>query len=223
MDDEGSALSVEEAHRLIALIQANPSGASSAIEEAIKKVTTAFGGLVHWQAYKFHQPEFYEDLVQEGYGALLDAVNNFDVSRAVKFSTYATKAIRNRMIDLVQHEMARGMTGKYQPRLDPEVESGETNASAKLLDLKDLPEEAVSDGLTERAAAERLHIRECEEELPAVLDRLSERQQQALLLRFCEDWRPSDIAAFMNVSRPRVTALIQTGLEQTRRYMHVVA
>ncbi len=127
------------------------------------------------------------------------------------------------MLALVQHEMAHGMTGKYQPRLDSEVEPGEASVGATLVDLKDLPEEVVSDGLTEGAVVERLYIRECVEELPAVLDRLSERQQQALLLRYCEEWRPSDIATFMHVSRPRVTALIHTGLEQARHNMHIGA
>jgi len=215
MDDEDSVLSVEEAHRLIAFIQANPSGASSAIEEAIKKVTTAFGGLVHWQAYKFHQPEFYKDLVQEGYVALLDAVNNFDVSRGVKFSTYATKAIRNRMLDLVEHEMAHGMTNKYRQRLDLEVEP--LKAGAKPTTLEDL----ASDDSTERAAAEQVYFRRYEEMLIPALDSLSDRQQQALLLHFGDDQQPSEIADFFHVSRPRVTALIQTGLERMRAAMHV--
>ena len=217
MDDGDSVLSVEETHRLIAFIQANPSGASCAVEEAIQKVTNAFGGLVHWQAYKFHQPEFYEDLVQEGYGALLDAVNNFDVSRGVKFSTYATKAIRNRMLDLVEHEMTHGMTNKYRRRLDPEVEPLKERAGAKTTTL----EELASDGSTERAAAEQSYFRRYEEMLGPALDSLSERQQQALLLHFGDDQRPSEIADFFHVSRPRVTALIQTGLERMRAAMHV--
>jgi RNA polymerase sigma factor (sigma-70 family) len=217
MDNEGSVLSVEEAHRLIAFIQANPPGASSAIEEAKKKVTTAFGGLVHWQAYKFHQPEFYEDLVQEGYVALWDAVNNFDESRGVKFSTYATKAIRNRMLDLVEHEMAHGMTNKYRRRLDPEVEPLKERAGAKPTTL----EELASDGSSEGAAAEQVYFHRYEEILIPALDSLSERQQQSLLLHFGDDQKPSEIADFLHVSRPRVTALIQTGLERMRAAMHV--
>lgn len=46
---------------------------------------------------KKYAPEIYEDLAQEGLMGLLKAIDTYDNSRDVKFSTYANVCIRNNM------------------------------------------------------------------------------------------------------------------------------
>lgn len=59
MTELDCALSVEEAHRLIEEIQANPINATTPLE----KLTTAFGNLVRGQANKFHGWKFTNALI----------------------------------------------------------------------------------------------------------------------------------------------------------------
>ena len=55
-------------------------------------------GLVHWQAKRFAWcGAAYDDLVQEGMLGLLIAAQKFDPTRGVKFSTYATWWVRQRI------------------------------------------------------------------------------------------------------------------------------
>ncbi len=201
-------LSVEEAHRLVEVIQANPAAATDALE----KLTTAFGKLVHWQAYKFHEPAIYEDLVQVGYVALMDAAFKFRASRGTKFSTFAYVVISNRMVDYVRHERSHGVTNKYRHRLDCAVEMVKARPSAKPTCL----EELASDGSTEQEAATMVDLNRFEPLLVPALDGLSERQQQVLLLYYGDEQPPSAIASHLGISRPRVTYLLQTGIERLR-------
>jgi RNA polymerase sigma factor (sigma-70 family) len=214
MAEQDCALPVEEVHRLVAFIQADPSNAPGAIEQ----LTEAFSRLIHWQAYKLHQPEHFEDLVQEGYVALLQSLYKFDASRGVKFSTYATTSIRNQMLKYMASERGH-IIGKHRKRLDPYTQPIRQRADEKPTSL----DEIAGDDSCERVVVERLFYRRLEEKIIPALDSLSERQQQAVLLRFVDDQRPSEIASCMGVSRPRVTALVQEGLGRMRLYMTVAA
>lgn len=59
MEESDCALSVEEVRRLVEAIQANPANSTDAFD----KLTTAFGKLVRWQAYKRHMLTLHEDLL----------------------------------------------------------------------------------------------------------------------------------------------------------------
>lgn len=212
MKDSDCDLSVEEAHRLVEAIQADPANATDAFD----KLTKAFGKLVLWQAYKRHTPALNEDLVQVGNVALMDAASRFDASKGAKFSTFATTVIRNRMIDYVRHEYDHGMTNKSKPRLDLRVEPGETPAEANFVALEDVPEKAATDGWTEREAAVQADLHCFEPLLGPALDRLSENQQQVVLLCYVDEQPQVVVAERMEVSAPRVNTLLKTGLLRLR-------
>jgi RNA polymerase sigma factor (sigma-70 family) len=199
-------LSVEEAHRLIEEIQANPTNATAAYE----KLTAGFDKLVRWQAYKLHKPAIYDDLVQVGYLALMHAARKFKAGRGAKFSTFATIVIRNRMASYVRHERNHGVTNKYRSRLDHQVKPVKDGPDAKPTSL----EELASDGSTEREAALMVDLNRFEPLLGPALAELSERQEQAMVLHYFYDEKPSAIARRMGVTPPRVTALLKTGVER---------
>jgi len=55
-------------------------------------------GLVHWQAHRYAwSGAAHDDLVQEGILGLMRAAELFDESRGVKFSTYATWWVRQKI------------------------------------------------------------------------------------------------------------------------------
>ena len=84
-------------------------------------------GLVHFTYNKYFRhscdPKIMEDLIQVGYLGLIKAVDNFDESRNVKFSTFATNIIKQCMI-----RDAENMTFALGTRRKKDGTIGETNA-----------------------------------------------------------------------------------------------
>jgi len=199
---------------LVAIVQANTSGAPDATE----KIISEFTGLISRQAFSCHHPHIYDDLVQEGRIALLAAINNFNPSRRARFSTYATTCIRNRMISYAIRETAH-FYNKDRRRIYP----GDRSAAER----SDVPpttlEELASDGSSEADMVELLHLRRYQERLQPALSSLPVRQRQALTLHFRNGKPAAEVATTLNVSRPRVTALIQAALERMRRDMEIAA
>lgn len=65
----------------------------------------------------------FDDLLSEGNAALLNAINKFDISTGNKFSTYATYAIRNALIQELREQKKRHE--RCPVSLDPSLGSGE--------------------------------------------------------------------------------------------------
>ena len=84
-------------------------------------------GLVPFTYNKYFRrscdPKIMEDLIQVGYLGLIKAVDNFDESRNVKFSTFATNIIKQCMI-----RDAENMTFALGTRRKKDGTIGETNA-----------------------------------------------------------------------------------------------
>ena len=66
-------------------------------EVDVAKLVEEHQGYVHWMVNKYSWMGDYEDLVQQGNLGLLYAASRFDPDRGVKFSTYATWWIRQRI------------------------------------------------------------------------------------------------------------------------------
>lgn len=58
---------------------------------------------IHAMAYKYHGQCELEDLEQDGFLALYDAIDHFEADRGVKFLTYASHWIRQRMQKYIQN------------------------------------------------------------------------------------------------------------------------
>jgi RNA polymerase sporulation-specific sigma factor len=73
-----------------------------------------------------------QDLVQEGMISLLRAHDTFNVDGGASFETYATRVIRNRLIDIIRRQKGRGFVDysgdlsdivaerKYDPQVEEE-------------------------------------------------------------------------------------------------------
>ena len=58
---------------------------------------------IHAMAYKYHGQGELEDLEQEGFLSLYDAIDNYEADQGVKFLTYASHWIRQRMQKYIQN------------------------------------------------------------------------------------------------------------------------
>jgi len=67
-----------------------------------------------------------EDLIQEGYLALHRATETFNNQNGVKFETYASKCVRNRIIDLARSGGTRQKAVNTDTATDVEAIAGET-------------------------------------------------------------------------------------------------
>ena len=77
-------------------------------EEAREELILANRPMVYWLAKKLKVPyNTYQDLIQEGMLALIGAVDSFDPSRNICFSTYAYYKINGRMINFLQRVEAK--------------------------------------------------------------------------------------------------------------------
>ena len=81
---------------------------ASGSEEAREELILANRPMVYWLAKKLKVPfNTYQDLIQEGMVALINAVDSFDSERNIRFSTYAYYKIRGRMINFLQRVEAK--------------------------------------------------------------------------------------------------------------------
>ena len=96
-------------------------------EEAREQLILANRPMVYWLAKKLKVPyNTYQDLIQEGMLALINAVDSFDPGRNICFSTYAYYKINGRMINFLQRVEAKAPT----PVEDASFENREESAAA---------------------------------------------------------------------------------------------
>ena len=104
------------------------------------KLVEEHQGYVHWMVQRYSWMGDYEDLAQQGNLGLIYAASRFDPDRGVKFSTYATWWIRQRI-------------QRYRTRedghvsLDAEKEGFRSRPIDALVAKTDVEEEVVSEDL----------------------------------------------------------------------------
>ena len=77
-------------------------------EKAREEVIISYRPMVFWLASKLHvSPSSYQDLIQEGMVALIEAVDRYDSTRGVKFITYAYYRIKGHMINFLERSEAK--------------------------------------------------------------------------------------------------------------------
>lgn len=77
-------------------------------ERAREKLILGYRPLVFWLARKLQvAPSRYQDLVQEGTVALINAVDHYDRNRNTRFITYAYYRVRGAMVNFLQRVEAR--------------------------------------------------------------------------------------------------------------------
>ncbi len=90
-------------------------------ENARDELIVAYRPLVFWLAGKLRvRPSSYQDLVQEGMVALIQAVDKFEPERQLRFTTYAYYRIRGQMVNFLQRSEMRAPVPVDDEYLMPE-------------------------------------------------------------------------------------------------------
>lgn len=203
-------LPVAHLYSLINHIQQHPS--DSVAERT--QVFEFFKGLVYSRVRKFCYPDSanFEDCLQEAYVGLARAIERFDASRGIQFSTLATTIIDHRIIDLLESERRL-----YDGPLGRRVTVGECDEDGNVVELDDL----ATIKSFETASIWSVDLGRLRLQLLSSVANLPERQQEAIKLFYGSDLPKAAIAASMKISRPRVNALLDDAVEGLRRRMRI--
>tara|TARA_Y100000588_G_scaffold129104_1_gene141393 strand:- start:3395 stop:3967 length:573 start_codon:yes stop_codon:yes gene_type:complete len=134
-----------------------------------------------------------DELEQEAWLGLLKAHTTFDAKKGASFRTHALNCMRWTVQDYLK-SVARDF--KYIDRSKDAYQEGE----------KPVDEAETSNGI-------QFEI------LRQGLGKLSDRQQEAILLRFHSDQKLKGVAARMHISIAAASKLVKTGLKNLRSYM----
>ena len=173
--------------------------------KAHQKLMVAYQPLVFKIAISFQlQENETMELVQEGMVGLLEAAENYDYTRGVAFSVFATFRIKGRMLDYLKKtnngvlylegDLGRGLT------------LGETLASAQV-------------SPAEYAERQLLH-----DKVTQALGRLPEKEQKVITSMYLEDRPAQAVAEAIDISLGHVYRLQKKGVRRIRgmlsRFIH---
>ena len=173
--------------------------------QAHKKLMTAYQPLVFKIAISFQLPEGDTmELIQEGMVGLLEAAENYDYTRGVAFSVFASFRIKGSMVDYLKKSNSGALY--LEGDLGSGLTLGETLTSAQA-------------SPTELAERQLLH-----EKVTQALGRLPEKEQQVITGMYLEDKTAQSVADAIDVSLGHVYRLQKKGVRRIRgmlsRFIH---
>lgn len=235
-------LTVEETTELIKKAQKGDDEAKTALLQnnlpLIKSIV---------RRYQNKQIE-YEDLLELGTLGLIKAMNNYDVSYGVRFSTYAVPMIAGEIKRFIrdngaikvsrslkaQNKLANEFIEKYRQehQNDPSIKEiarylkVEETEVVFILDSSKYPvsiyAETEEDGLS---LADKLASKENQDDyiekvvLKEIIDKFDERDKKIIYLRYYRDKTQSEIARILGVSQVQVSRLEAKILDRIRKEM----
>ena len=190
----------------------------------------------------------YEDLLELGTLGLIKAMNNYDVSYGVRFSTYAVPMIAGEIKRFIrdngaikvsrslkaQNKLANEYIESYRQehQKDPSIKEiarylkVEETEVVFILDSSKYPvsiyAETEEDGLS---LADKLASKENQDDyiekvvLKEIIDKFDERDKKIIYLRYYRDKTQSEIARILGVSQVQVSRLEAKILERIRKEM----
>lgn len=173
--------------------------------QAHKKLMTAYQPLVFKIAISFQLPEADTmELIQEGMVGLLEAAENYDYTRGVAFSVFASFRIKGSMVDYLKKSNSGALY--LEGDLGSGLTLGETLTSAQA-------------SPTELAERQLLH-----EKVTQALGRLPEKEQQVITGMYLEDKTAQSVADAIDISLGHVYRLQKKGVRRIRgmlsRFIH---
>ena len=188
-----------------------------------------------------------DDLLSSGFFGLLDAIDRFDISRNIKFETYAGVRIRGAMIDYLRSKdwipvTMRQKIRKYEQtvyRLENELGRSATDkeiAAALEISLEELQvlvgqcnaatviplEEYLKTDNAESVdnnPADAMEFLELKDMLAKAIDRLAEKERTVISLYYYEELTLKEIAMIMHLSEARISQLHTKAVLKMRNYL----
>jgi RNA polymerase sigma factor (sigma-70 family) len=200
------------------LLPANLPLSDQTNESIYRKFRPLVASLARSLASGYSNPD---DLRQEGFVGLFEAVRHFDPDRGVELSTFAYPYVRGRILNFLRverrHYLKPELESEYKGRryfyLSESITKNESDPDAGLT-LEEIIPSAASVDLEEKVGVFLLR-----EKIKSALLVLTDREKEVMTLYYWEDLSPSEIAGKIGVSRPRITKILQRSLEKLRLQM----
>lgn len=188
-----------------------------------------------------------DDLLSSGFFGLLDAIDRFDVTRNIKFETYAGVRIRGAMIDYLRSKdwipvTMRQKIRKYEQtvyRLENELGRSATDkeiAEALEISLEELQvlvgqcnaatviplEEYIKTDSAEAVdtnPANAMEFLELKDMLAKAIDKLAEKERTVISLYYYEELTLKEISLVLHLSEARISQLHTKAVMKMRNYL----
>ena len=188
-----------------------------------------------------------DDLMSSGFFGLLDAIDRFDLSRNIKFETYAGVRIRGAMIDYLRSKdwipvTLRQKIRKYEQavyKLENELGRSATDSEVAdslgitLTELHTLigqcnaatviPLEEYLQSDTQEAVdsnpADSIEFLEMKDMLAKAIDRLPEKERTVISLYYYEELTLKEISLILHLSEARISQLHTKAIFRMRNYL----
>ena len=167
-------------------------------ENAREILILSYRPMVYWLARKFKVSyNIYQDIVQEGMVALINAVDSFDIERSNRFSTYSYYKIKGRMINFLQRVEAKAP-----------IPIDDTN----------IADHGISDAIDSFAM---LDESEWTVDLEQAMETLSGRESDVVRSLIFENKAPCEIAADIKVDISHVYRIRRKAIEKMRKWFGI--
>lgn len=189
-----------------------------------------------------------DDLLSSGFFGLLDAIDRFDLSRNIKFETYAGVRIRGAMIDYLrskdwipvtmrqkirkyeqtvyrlENELGRSATDKevadaLEISLDElQVLIGQCNA-ATVIPLEEYLKTDNAESAADTNPEDAMELLELKDMLAKAIDRLAEKERTVISLYYYEELTLKEISLILHLSEARISQLHTKAVLKMRNYL----
>ena len=188
-----------------------------------------------------------DDLLSSGFFGLLDAIDRFDVTRNVKFETYAGVRIRGAILDYLRSKdwipvTMRQRIRKYEQtvcRLENELGRAATDQelaealeisveelqtlisqcnSATIIPLEEYLKTDVAEAI-DTNPANSTEFFELKETLAKAIERLPQKERTVISLYYYEELTLKEIAMIMNLSEARISQMHTKAIFRLRGYL----
>lgn len=188
-----------------------------------------------------------DDLLSSGFFGLLDAIDRFDISRNIKFETYAGVRIRGAMIDYLrakdwipvtmrqkirkyeqtvyrlENELGRSATDKeIAAALEISVDElqvliGQCNA-ATVIPLEEYLQNDNAEAV-DNNPADAMEFLELKDMLAKAIDKLADKERTVISLYYYEELTLKEISLILHLSEARISQLHTKAVLKMRNYL----
>lgn len=184
-----------------------------------------------------------DDLLSSGFFGLLDAIDRFDVTRQIKFETYAGVRIRGAMLDYLRSKdwlsvSLRQKIRRYEQTVARlETELGRSATDSELAAALDITTDDLQTLITQSNAATLIPLEEylktdtaidpadtaelfeIKETLARAIDRLPEKERTVVALYYYEELTLKEISRILHLTEARISQLHTKAIFRLRSAM----